>query len=75
MFYRIVEPILLHDLSFCHSSKQTTILADSGEVACSGGEANLLITEGESSVALVLRAVHFLVVDGKIKPGGLFSYP
>ena len=27
-FYRIVEPIPLHGLSFCHSSKQTTILAD-----------------------------------------------
>ena len=26
----IVEPILMHDLSFCHSSKQTTILADVG---------------------------------------------
>ena len=29
-FYRILEPIPLHDLSFCHSSKQTTILADVG---------------------------------------------
>src|SRR3954471_8552924 len=29
-FYRIVEPIPLHDLSFCHSSKQTTILANVG---------------------------------------------
>src|SRR4051812_24782776 len=29
-FYHIVEPIPLHDLSFCHSSKQTTILADLG---------------------------------------------
>ena len=27
-FYRIEEPIPLHDLSFCHSSKQTTILAN-----------------------------------------------
>ena len=32
-FYRIVESIPLHDLSFCHSSKQTTILADVG-VGC-----------------------------------------
>ena len=29
-FYRIDEPIPLHELSFCHSSKQTTILADIG---------------------------------------------
>ena len=42
------------------------ILPDSAEVACGGGQANLLITEGESSVALVLRAVPFLIVDGKI---------
>jgi len=28
----LVEPIPLHDLSFCHSSKQTTILADLGVV-------------------------------------------
>src|SRR4051812_36064586 len=28
--YRIVEPNPLHDLSFCHSSKQTSILADIG---------------------------------------------
>ena len=26
----LVEPIPLHDLSFCHSNKQTTILADLG---------------------------------------------
>src|SRR3954468_20561874 len=26
-FFRIVQPIPMHDLSFCHSSKQTTILA------------------------------------------------
>src|SRR4051812_34514675 len=30
--YRIVEPNPLHDLSFVHSSKQTTILADIGIV-------------------------------------------
>ena len=29
-FYRIVEPIPMHDLSFCHRLKQTTILADLG---------------------------------------------
>ena len=42
------------------------ILLDSAEVACGGGETNLLITEGESSLALVLRAVPLLVRDGKI---------
>src|SRR4051812_25307899 len=31
-FYRIVEPIPMHDLSFCHRIKQTTILEDSGIV-------------------------------------------
>src|SRR3954463_11310949 len=30
MFFRIVEPIAMHDLSFCHRFKQTTILADIG---------------------------------------------
>ena len=40
---------------------------DSVEAACGGSdEAKLLITEGESSVALVLRMVPFLVVDGRI---------
>ena len=29
-FFRIVEPIPMHDLSFCHRIKQTTILADLG---------------------------------------------
>src|SRR3954466_4479537 len=29
-FYRIDEPIPMHDLSFCHRIKQTTILADIG---------------------------------------------
>src|SRR3954469_6529561 len=29
-FFRIVEPIPMHDLSFCHRIKQTTILADIG---------------------------------------------
>src|SRR4051812_35970583 len=32
-FYRIVEPIPMHDLSFCHCINQTTILADIG-VGC-----------------------------------------
>ena len=43
------------------------MVPDSEEVPCGGGgEVNLLITEGESSVALVLRAVPFLLRDGKI---------
>src|SRR4051812_19719990 len=29
-FFRIVEPIPMHGLSFCHRIKQTTILADLG---------------------------------------------
>ena len=41
-------------------------MTDSVEAACDGGNANLLKMEGESSVALVLRTVPFLVVDGKI---------
>ena len=28
MFFHLVEPIPMHDLSFCHRIKQTTILAD-----------------------------------------------
>src|SRR3954468_8753847 len=48
------------------SSKVSDILPDSAEVACNRGESNLLITEGESSVALVLRVVPRLVRDGKI---------
>ena len=42
------------------------IVRDSVEASCGGGEANLLITEGESSVALVFRIVPFLIRDGKI---------
>src|SRR3954468_11665736 len=48
------------------SSKVSGMLPDSAEVACNLGESNLLITEGESSLALVLRAVPLLVRDGKI---------
>ena len=29
-FFRLVEPIPMHDLSFCHRIKQTTILDDVG---------------------------------------------
>ena len=29
-FFRIVEPISMHDLSFCHCIKKTTILVDIG---------------------------------------------
>ena len=46
------------------------ILPDSAEVGCNRGDSNLLITEGESSVALVLRVVPFLVRDGKIRTLG-----
>src|SRR3954469_12839336 len=48
------------------SSKVSDVLPDSAEVACNLGESNLLITEGESSVALVLRVVPRLVRDGMI---------
>ena len=39
--YRIVEPNPLHDLSFVHSSKQTTILADIGIVCDHVAPANV----------------------------------
>ena len=39
-FFRIVEPNPLHDLSFCHCSKQTTILAYLGVVWWSCGPCN-----------------------------------
>jgi hypothetical protein len=48
------------------SSKVSDIVTDSVEASCGGGEVNLLITEGESSVALVFRTIPFLVRDGKI---------
>ena len=39
-FFRIVEPNPLHDLSFCHRSKQTTILAYLGVECWSCGPCN-----------------------------------
>src|SRR3954462_4848121 len=48
------------------SSIVSDIITDSAGASCGSGEANLLITEGESSVALVLRTVPLLVVNSKI---------
>ena len=66
----------LRNLRFKIATRKTNIIKSSGSIikstSCGGGEANLLITEGESSVALVLRKVPFLVVDGKI---GTLGYP